>query len=179
VAVASTILLPGQPTAGEVAEVALHGDGYFSPHSEFHVNVQLEADATGGNAVIQIQLDPRWSSVLAWCEIEVASLADAKIVNWRLVAGPALAFGINQTVTALTGSVVGTHAPALWVPPPQLLVGPSRGVATSLTLTTDNTDTEDLNLSCVFLNYQKDVRNRVSTSVINMPFSRGSSGTAL
>lgn len=175
-AVALTVQLPEQPATGSVEEVPLAGDGIVSPHSETHVHMVLEADATAGLLVITIQLDPRWSCLLNYCNWQCASLADRKGCSWRIQAGPDFFLGANMDLgTGPNFSAVGSDNNSIWCPPPQMLFVPGMtSWAPNIVFTTDNTDTEDVELFVLIYNFRKDAPKRIPVTVLNSALPRGS-----
>lgn len=64
-AITETVLLPAQPAAGNVRAVPLGGDGMVSPFQVTEVRVDQTGDASGGNIICNVVMDPAYISVVA------------------------------------------------------------------------------------------------------------------
>lgn len=177
--VAETVILPNQPVSGLIEEVALNGDGYSSPHSATYGRVNLAADAGAGTLQVTVEMDPRWTSMVSFMEVEVASMANDKNVNMRILITPTLAMGHNATIV-LPFSGSATFNLLTWWPAPQLIFSPHHtgGAGSSrsnIRVTTDNTDTEDINFHFVLYNFKKDVQKQMPAWISHRVLTRGSS----
>ncbi len=174
--VVSTVSLPSQPTVGFAEEIALAGNGYTAPHSQTNLQVILDADATGGQMTFTVNMDPRWSCLIAHASWQIGSLADGKNGNFRLQYGMSVFIGQRTDIALSFDSGTAANNMQTWTPPPQLLFNP--GISDwipNLVLKTDNTDTEDAQLFVCILNYKKDAGKRFPLGLLHMPLTRGTS----
>ena len=78
--VSSTVVLPAQPTSGNVDYVPLGGNGYTAPFAAYQVRSHSVTGAVGGgNALLQIEMDPRFCSLISYMtgQINQGTAADA------------------------------------------------------------------------------------------------------
>ncbi len=158
-AVASTITLPAQPSQGAVTWVPLGGDGVTAPIGYYDVDVQLVGDASGGNAVIAITFDARYTNLCAWANVKV--FADTAAGEFSISMTRSGAFSgliIVGTLPGVTEGFVTANSTYLWYPPPVFYAGDGRIQAFFLNV--DATETYVMTLQ-VFA-YNRDVRNRMN-----------------
>lgn len=119
-AVSATLNLPAQPALGGVEFMPLGGDGLVAPIGCYLADLQLAGDAGGGNATLTMNLDPRYTNLIAFINLTVSSAAAAPDFNLRIEAvdggvGPnVLIVGTFPHITATSGP----NAAFLWFPPP-------------------------------------------------------------
>lgn len=172
-AVTETVALPAQPVVGATTEVPLAGDGYYAPHSQTNVRINLDADVSSGNITAFIEMDPRWTSIVAWAALEVASMAATRQANFRILSSENISMSSMQLITQSTLGNAAEFNGCVWVPPPFILPGPIRNTTSSIRVGFLNTDSEDIIFDCVIYNFQKDVRNRVPLQWIHSSLPRG------
>lgn len=121
---------------------------------------------------VTIRMDPRWSAMLAMVSVQVSSLADTKQIECSLTISGTLAMG-TELLCPVPPAGIG-NVRALWTPQPQLLedVG-AAGFFNSLSIVTDNTDTEDMTLDVIIYNFQKDAGRVTPLTVLNQCMPRG------
>lgn len=154
-AVSSTVVLPNQPTAGNVSVNALAGNGYTAPHSETRARITLDGAVGGGTAEITVFWDPRWVSLVSWATFGIAGLAAPAFaeMNYRVSAFSSL----GATLSIPTG-LTGVDSVATWSPPPQFASVPSIGATQpNFRAVTANIDGDDYQLDLVLYNFKKDV----------------------
>lgn len=138
--VSATLQLPGQPAKGSSRFTPLGGDGTRAPLGCYLVDLQIDGDASSGEATLTINLDRRYTNLIALMNPSATSTS----------AGPEFHLSMAQQ----TGSdivVLGTmpqialetiNAAFLWYPPPIYYVQEGRA-----RLVMANTDaTEDYRL---------------------------------
>lgn len=134
-AVTTTVAIPDQPATGVIEFLPLGGNGKVAPLGCYMVDVQLAGDASGGLATINVELDPRYTNLVAFYSAKVDSAATAPDFFMDIRA--------NAAATGFAGpSIVGTmphttiitlgNASFLWYPPP---IYYPRGGHISLTMT--------------------------------------------
>ena len=166
-AVASTFTLPSQPAAGNADFVPLGGDGWTSPQS-MHIlrSVLLAGDATGGNSVITVNTDPRFSCIVPWIQVGVLGATAAEdyvlalVSRQRIGQGQSVQHVGNTFFSALSGGF------ALWSPPPVIDVD-------QLSLTISNTDGDTTILNAIVYNFRLRASEKVPIAVLLDVLPRG------
>jgi len=126
VAVSEVVSLPAQPSAGDgVLFSPLGGDGRSAPLGIYELGAQVTGDAGGGNATVQINMDPRYTSMVAYCApFVVADTAEtefvAQIVDLVLFVPNLRVVG---TMPFVTEGFSSRNSTFLWYPPPIWLNG--------------------------------------------------------
>lgn len=161
IAVSETVTLPAQPTTGVVDRIPLGGDGYSAPMAAYAVvQHQVTGAVGGGSASLQVNMDPRFCSLISYITManEQVSAADADV---RLVI-----FGTQGRIPVLTetGEIasVGFGSTSLertWNPTPVILPG---GTAPGAALIGQmlNVDADVYKLSALIYLFKIDVRER-------------------
>ncbi len=176
--VAESIVLPAQPTSGQLFELPYGGDGLVAPHSAHVLNMSLTGDATGGTAIIRVHTDPRWCAVVSYALLRVSGLAaDAKYA-FVLTPGPGTTV-LQQQGDIDFANLAGVNDGRMWMPPgvvgttnvPQ---GPTDPM--NIAAVVDNPGVaETLTLDLRVFNFHKDVKQYVPTQVILSSLPRGGS----
>lgn len=178
-AVALVVDLPDQPAGGSAVEVPLAGNGYWSPHSETHVTAPLPGDASGGLQTITVSFDPRWTSIIAFCQLEIDSLGAPRNVTLRTQMGPDMFDGIVFNVQGLTSpGGIGALSPTTWYPVPQFYNFSTGQTPPNIVLTKSNVDSEDVVMHLLVYNFKIDAAKRVPLQVLYSCLPRGSSGVS-
>ncbi len=119
-AVTELVVLPAQPTIGATIFVPLGGDGVTAPLGYFDCLARIVGDASGGNSLVQINFDSRYTSLLAYAQVGI--LADTAAGDFAITT--------ERSDTALTGiqvvgtfpgvaeSFIGQNSSYVWYPPP-------------------------------------------------------------
>jgi hypothetical protein len=139
-----------------------------------------EADGSAGFLTLGLTFDPKWSSVLAWVNIEITNVLVTKKVSVRLQTGEHVAMGSLLVVDPLIPGLgsVGAHAPVMWNPPPQLLFSPGiPNWTNNLQLICTNVDGEDVEMHVTLYNFKKDAGKVVPLNLIYSVLNRGGSVT--
>lgn len=165
--VSSVTTLPGQPPDGDgVVFSPLGGDGRSAPLGQYELGIELDGDASGGNATIQLNMDPRYTSLISY--ISIWSFADA-------AAGEFMCQILDLSVTLPNLRIVGTlphvaesftsrNGGFLWYPPPIWLAGTGAVLAVQ-----PNVDaTEDYGLSASIYVFDRNVRQLSAVQWLNM-----------
>lgn len=171
-AISETVILPGQPVSGTVREVPLQGNGYLSPHSVTQVRINATADASGGNATIIVQFDPRWVSVIGWVGFLIGGLAADQLVqfSYRVTAN----HGVGVVLTVPDSSIAGVSPQVSWSPPPIFASVPTVGATQpNLRSSLTNTDGDSYTLDMAVFNFAKDVLTQTPYSLLVQSFPRG------
>lgn len=135
--VAVVTSLPTQPASGVSEFLPLGGDGLVAPIGCYLVNTQIVGDAGGGTATVTLNLDPRYTNLVAWVNLVVSSAAAAPEFHCRIEAVAdtpppnVVICGTLPFVAAFTSP----NAAFLWYPPPVYWI--QNG---SIRFTTDNVD---------------------------------------
>ncbi len=166
-AVTSTTTLPDQPSAGSSRLVALGGDGWISPKSYYELQVNLAMDASGGNADVTIDMDPRFETFIKRVEIAVlAAAADETFQITQRIVGS----GFSSSISGLTfrnGVSSFTPGGAWWDPPVLLPID-------RLEVTVANTDGDTLIVTTWIANYNINASHKIPISVIASGLGRTS-----
>ncbi len=140
-AVAATLNLPGQPTSGSAEFLPLGGDGLVAPIGCYMADLQLAGDASSGNCTLTINLDPRYTNLIAFINVTVASAAAAGDFSIRMEAlesGPLPNVQIVGTFPHIANQT-GPNAAFLWYPPPIYYI--QNGNIRFITVNIDATET--------------------------------------
>lgn len=143
-AVSITLNVPDQPAQGGLEFLPLGGDGKTAPLGCYLLDAQIDGDASAGNAGININLDPRYTNLVAFINFQADSTT----------AGPEFILQLRQTGTGSTVTgprIVGTApqvalsgiASFLWYPPP--IYYPGAGFISLTCLNVDATETYSIN----------------------------------
>lgn len=122
-AVTLTVNLPDIPALGQSVYLPLGGDGTTAPMGCYVGEYVLAGDVSGGSASIVVNMDPRYTNLVAF--IDGRALSAAAATDFYMEIAP------NQDATPANGprvSIVGTmphvafiasgQADFLWYPPP-------------------------------------------------------------
>jgi len=171
VAVAEAFTLPAQPTAGGADFVPLGGDGWTSPQS-MHIlrDVLLTMDATGGNAVMTITTDVRFSQVVPWVQLGVIGAVDAEPFSMALVSRQRQGQGQSVQLQATSNFTALNGASAFWSPPPVVDVD-------QIIITIANVDGDTLVVNGIVYNYKLRATEKVPIGVLLDVLPRGHSST--
>lgn len=133
-AVAITVTLPAQPAAGRTVFQPLGGDGKSAPLGCYFVTAEVDGDASGGNAVITIRMDDRYTNLVPYLNLGIQADAAAGDFMMRVHASDAnsdpprvqIVGTIPQIATA-----VSDNGQFLWYPPPIFFQGNGIAVASA------------------------------------------------
>lgn len=158
--VTGSLQLPGQPASGMVVWSALGGNGSFGPLGFWNVEQNLPNDVSGGTATITINLDPRYTNLVAYIEIIKTSAAAASEFTMTMQ---------HTTATIAPRILIVGNAPIaqgisayLWYPPPIYYQQDGQ-----LIVVTDNIDTETLQVRFQCYSFLPDVRKLEPLNVLN------------
>ncbi len=140
-AVALTLTLPAQPTDGTSTFTPLGGNGTQSPIGCYFTNMQLAGDASSGNAVLTMNLDPRYTNLIAFINMTAASAAVATDFQCRIEAvdGSVLPNVVIVGTMPHIANQTSPNAAFLWYPPPIYFI--QNG---SIRFITDNVDATEV-----------------------------------
>lgn len=173
VAVSNSVVLPLQPSTGDVRYIPLGGDGFSAPVAAYNViGLGVTGATGGGSASLTVTFDDRYAALLSYvsvANVQVASAdADISIV---LTAGslgmPTQA--LQENVTAISAVVNAGTIRRTWSPTPVMLAGAEkRGV---LSFTMVNVENDAYTLSCLI--YLFNIRVREMTPMGPLLWARG------
>ncbi len=166
-AIASTVLLPDQPAAGGGTKFTpFGGDGTQAPLGCYDVDMHLVGDASGGNAVLTIGFDPRFTSMLVYVLAHV--IADTAAGEYQLqlfdndTALPNIR--VIGTLPGVAETFVSVNSAYLWSPPPIFMAGAGR-IGASF----PNVDvTETYGIAASIFVFNRDVRQISPMQFLNM-----------
>lgn len=116
-AVLTQVQLPDQPSDGSVVYTPLGGNGFQAPHSMFDFSVQATGDASGGNVVLQLFMDPRFVSLVNWVS-GTGNPATGDIGNaMSLTTNEGSGVGISDYSPATQAAALSVGAAKTWQPP--------------------------------------------------------------
>lgn len=117
--VSASVTLPAQPAIGSSSYLPLGGNGKQAPHGCYVVEAGVVGDAGGGTASITVNLDTRYTNLVAYMNPQVISAAAAP--DFHIFIGPGVSVG-GAPVTicgTMPHTVIGApNAAFLWYPPP-------------------------------------------------------------
>ncbi len=167
--VAFAVTLPLAPGTGILTYVPLGGDGFFAPFAAYSLtSLTLAGDASGGQAGMDITLDDRYTSLVAFLAPQVNQVTEADLVAQMRVVGNNSP-SIVENITLLASAVTSDSA-ALWIPPPWICPGGSNVCTASFVAPNVNGDTSVLSA----LIYLFNIRAREESPVGLLNFARGS-----
>lgn len=119
----STVSLPAQPAAGRSEYIALGGDGKTAPMGCYFSRIQLVGDAGGGSITLHINLDPRFTNLVAVVNASVDGAAAAPEFSIVLTPDTVSSSRSQMTVCGTAPFVTDAtsftdNAAFLWYPPP-------------------------------------------------------------
>ncbi len=120
-AVAIAVSLPSQPSQGAAEYVPLGGDGKAAPMGCYFVRAEVDGDASGGNATLTINLDPRYTNLVAFVNLKIgvdATAGDFFLGTFTGTGLDAAAPEIVGTIPQVATSVNTNNSSFLWYPPP-------------------------------------------------------------
>jgi len=167
VAVAVTVVLPAQPATGAgTLFTPFGGDGRSAPLGVYDVDAFVVGDASGGNAVVNIDFDARYTNLLSFAQAGV--LADTAAGEFQLQLSDNTVFIPNVrivgTLPGVTEGFVTPNSVFLWYPPPLFLTGAGRISATFVNV--DATETYDL--AAQIYVFDRNVRQISPAQLLNM-----------
>jgi len=155
--VSADVTLPAQPSVGAMKLVPLGGNGFNSPHSMYLIGgFGVAGDASGGNAVVSINMDDRFQCLCSVIESKVDT--DAVAATTRLSIHAANIFSIN--VAALQVMDPTGDSRVVWSPPSLFNANLIKGVWANIGTG------EDYLLSCVIYNFDKRASELVPLSTL-------------
>lgn len=173
--VTQTVTLPDQPVAGGVVHrTPLGGDGYTAPMASYIVdNMLLTSSATGGASTIQINMDERFCSLVAYLTLSVSQAIQADIeVRYRLdtssVSSPVATQVQNRDLPTITWHTAEIND--IWTPVPNIIPGDGSGGLVSAAI--ENLDTDAMRVSALI--YLFNIRVREVMPMGPLLWARGS-----
>lgn len=166
-AVGDVITLPAQPVAGDgVLYSPLGGDGRSAPLAVYDIGIQVVGDAGGGNAVVTVNFDPRYTSLVAWVAPFVA--ADTAATEFFVQLVDTVLFTPNLrivgTMPFVTEGFSARNSSYLWFPPPMWFNG--NGQLNANFVNVDATETYGMN--CSIYVFDRNVRQIQAAQWLNM-----------
>jgi len=129
-AVNTLVVLPAQPAQGSTVYTPLGGDGRSAPHGCYFVLAEIDGDASSGNASVTIDLDVRYTSLVAYANLRIQADAAAGDFRIAMQADPAVAIpptpSITGTIPHVATAVTPDNASFLWYPPGVFFQGGAR-----------------------------------------------------
>lgn len=122
-AVSTSVTLPAQPAAGDTTFQPLGGNGTTAPLGSYIVEAQIAGDASGGNATVTINGDPRYTNVFAWLDALIDTDAAAGEFMLTISRGGGSLEApprIMGTIPHVATGLAATNASFLWYPPVML-----------------------------------------------------------
>ncbi len=111
-------MLPAQPTQGSTNYIPLGGDGRSAPLGCYFVNIEVDGDASGGNADLTIRGDVRYTNLVAYMNLKVQADAAAGDFMMRITDPNPPRPQIVGTIPQVATGVATDNATFLWFPPP-------------------------------------------------------------
>ncbi len=120
-AVSSTVTLPALPAQGALQYIPLGGDGKTAPLGCYFVRLEIDGDAGGGNATMSINLDVRYTNLVAYVNLLIqvdAAAGDFMLGTFTGTGGAAASPNIVGTIPQVATAVNSNNGMFLWYPPP-------------------------------------------------------------
>lgn len=121
--VSATLNLPDQPAVGNVVFQPLGGNGTTAPLGSYLAEIGVVGDASGGNATVVLNGDPRYTNMFGWVNLVIAVDAAASefvasiLRDINSLEPPPRIVGTLPHVATTTS---GVNAGLLWYPPAML-----------------------------------------------------------
>lgn len=172
ISVTANVTLPDQPTAGLVARIPLGGDGFTAPQAAYAIaGHAVTGDVSGGNAVINLTMDPRFCSLVQFVTFEIAQGTSADAEFRMRIAGQLNPPMVDQGLqVAVSSTVTGIEVSRTWSPPAVVLGGAGEGPSIQAIFKNVDGDVYDIN-AYIFL---FDIRVRELTPMGPLLWARGS-----
>ncbi len=163
-----SLTLPNQPTVGSVEIRPLGGNGYTSPHSAYIVKIfSVTCDASGGQASLDLFLDPQFEGVFSVIGAVIASAAGSEQVRFDFFDRASAVAGVTKFEIQGTLSFDADTGSSCFLTPPPMFD------QARLSVTTDNIDTETLRLSAIIYNFRRDAAQKTPLAVLLASLPRG------
>jgi hypothetical protein len=158
-AIADSFTLPGQPALGSSVYTPLGGNGFSAPHSMYDITFQIVGDATGGNIVLAVVYDSRFTGMINWvCVTANSAAGDLGCVNVISTAEPS-GQGFQDAAPMLQASGLALGTTKLWQPPPVAFTSTPTFDPT-ITTTFANSNLKEFNLTMQIYNFAKRAREK-------------------
>lgn len=174
-AVSTSLVLPAQPTTGDVRYIPLGGNGYTAPFAAYNIiGMSLTGAVGGGAANLAVTLDDRYCSLVSYVSIGDAQAtpgdADVSIfLSANSLGMPPQAFAEPVVALSATMAQGGGTIRRTWSPVPVILAGGDKtGLITFRML---NVDADVYTLSALI--YLFNIRVREMTPMGPLLWSRG------
>ncbi len=166
--VSSVIVLPAQPVVGLSTWVPLAGDGLLSPLGYYQVQNDVAGDVSGGNAVLTISGDARFTNWVSWVNFKIHSAAAAPDFLMSLRPDTTGVLNQIQVVGSMQSNTISQPTSSyLWTPPPILYQ--SSGAISCVTANVDATET--YSQFCQIFCWDKNVTHRTLYGIIAQSFA--------
>lgn len=154
--ISDQLALPAQPTSGQSIFLPYGGDGLTAPQAAWVVKTYaVTGDATGGNVTMQIQLDRRYCSLIAYVQCSAGTIgADTQ---FRLSIDSASEPSMSVQGKMPTLSQYTTDCSALWCPPGVVLPGER---LSTISYAVDNVDGKTYTLNALIYLFGIQVRTK-------------------
>lgn len=162
VTVLEALELPNQPTVGTTQYVPLGGNGFDAPFSYYAVDIQLDADVSGGNNDIIVLMDPQFMGLVSFIQTLVISVS-AATPSKRLITMTA-SDHCRDSRDCVFEAVDG-QASILWTPP-GLTLNATPLHTPSFRSTIENVDGDDHFFNLRIYNFKKDAEKKVPLRLI-------------
>lgn len=172
ISVTQTVVFPAQPAVGQLFYVPLGGDGFVSPFAAYSLrSFQASGDASGTFISMNVNLDPRFVSLVAWVTVQIqqGTSADA---DFRIdVASDETGIISSGAIEAVASDVSGLEVSRTFSPHPTLLPGGSKN--SRVVAAFDNVDGDEyfMDVWCYLFN----IRVRETTPIAPLLWAAGGS----
>ena len=162
-------------TAGVVKNFPLGGDGVSSPSARLDVNVTSNpGDATGGNNITYVRLDPTYISIINWIRGGVVNPgAPFDMSIWAAPRGD-LSFAVNTGLLNINTQAQGL----VWAPPPMLFEAeddnPDLGERPQIFVSKPNVNLELVTVDLQIYQFNRRAREATPLEYMFNVLSRGS-----
>lgn len=167
--VTSTVVLPAQPTLGNVTLLPLGGNGDDAPRSAYLVSsFRVAGDASVGVATLTITLDTVYQSLVSVVSTASSSATAAAEWIYRIISLNDQGVAVHEVAAQVSHLEVGGVTRGLWSPPPDFEAG-------QIIVETANVDaTEVYFVSATIYNFNKRATERTPLSVLLASLPRAS-----
>ncbi len=164
--VTSTVNLPAQPATGSVVYRPLGGNGFTAPQAVYYVyNHAIVSDASGGDAILIMGMDPQYQCVVDQLAFQVQSQATSAVYRFQVELPNDDYIMYNSGSSVLEGGV----GRSTWIPQPLFNID-------TAALVTPNVDgSETYQFSAIIYLFNKRAQEQVPLNVLLGSFPRSSS----
>lgn len=166
----SVTVIANLPETGATTGVStlyepLGGDGMTAPLSATFIQTTVTGDASGGNAILTVNIDPRWAQILDYATLKVENLALDQSVSWQVHNGNTAQLA-NETQNLIAPVSAQFQAPiTIWYPPLMTLVQSNPDSVPSMSAFVNNNVSDVYTCQWKLLNFDREAPHDVPSGI--------------